>query len=84
MAIIVNSVSINISRKEAILSANITIDAFAPQDFSVKIHAEAKNKKAELGRKIKELVLPERVRLDKEAKAQSVITASDLQTYLNA
>jgi len=84
MAIVVNTININISGKEAVLSANINIDTFAAQDFSVKIHADAKGKKAELGRKMKELVLAEQVRLIKEATAQSVVTAGELQTYLNA
>ena len=84
MAIVVNTVQAQIRGKDIILSANITIDTYAPQDFSVKIHADASGKKAELGKKMKALVLAEQIRLNKEATAQSVITTAQLETYLNA
>ena len=84
MAIVVNSVTINISGKEAILSANITIDTFDAQNFITEVNADATGKKSELGKKMKALVLAEQVRLNKEATAQSVIIVSELETYLNA
>jgi len=84
MAIVVNTVSVSISGNVATLLANITIDAYPAQDFSVSIHADAKGKKDELGRKMKKLVIAEQARLNKESTVQSVISATDLQTYLNA
>ena len=84
MAIVVNSVDKDIVGADMIVSANIAIDAYSPQDFSVKVHAGATGKKATLGKKMKALVLAEKARLDEKASIQTAITITELQAYLNS